>query len=451
MERALFGRETITSLEVAKDSILFPIKEQDYLIAKPTVSVIIPTLNEAKNLPLVLPFLPMDWVDEVILVDGRSIDGTVDIAQQILPSIKVVLEKKKGKGAAMFAGYQAASGDILVVMDADGSNDPREIPRYIKPLLEGADFVKGSRFAPGGGTTDMPRIRKWGNGTFILLSNLLFDTSFSDLCYGFHAFWRHCLDTFQLNNINGFEIDTVLYLQALRKKMRIVEVPSFEGYRFYGEGKLQTFPDGVRVLKTIFKEWVAAMKQKQTDLYPGFRGQRPMGSSKSSGMNLVTPMFLNMIQIMLAAGEHQRWVVPYFLQTVSMMLQAASGSAVVIDENGDVVDGFLFVDGTLQQACVEVMKDMIQNGLIGWTVRSRQSILVHSTFNDPRWLRSSLEPSDMQDRSAISIPVSIGERALAILTLLRPQEKCFTEEELNLFQGVNAYQFFKQPQPNCGT
>ncbi|HUG33944.1 MAG TPA: glycosyltransferase family 2 protein, partial [Anaerolineales bacterium] len=121
--------------------------------ARPTVSVIIPTLNEAKNLPLVLPYLPMNWIDEVILVDGRSTDNTVEVAKQLLPSIKVMLEKRKGKGIAMRTGYESSFGDILVVLDADGSNDPREIPRYVTALLEGADFVKGSRFAPGGGTT----------------------------------------------------------------------------------------------------------------------------------------------------------------------------------------------------------------------------------------------------------------------------------------------------------
>ena len=114
--------------------------------ARPKVSLVIPTLNEAKNLPLILPYIPINWVDEVVLVDGRSTDDTVEVAKQLMPSIRVVMESKKGKGAALRAGYQAAAGDIIVVIDADGSNDPREIPRYILPLLEGADFIKGSRF-----------------------------------------------------------------------------------------------------------------------------------------------------------------------------------------------------------------------------------------------------------------------------------------------------------------
>src|SRR5512133_2785638 len=111
---------------------------------QPTVSVIIPTLNEAKNLPLVLPYIPLDVVTEVILVDGHSTDNTVAVAKRLLPSIKVVNELQQGKGAALRRGYQEANGDILVVLDADGSNDPREIPRFIKTLMEGADFAKGS-------------------------------------------------------------------------------------------------------------------------------------------------------------------------------------------------------------------------------------------------------------------------------------------------------------------
>lgn len=137
---------------------------------RPLVSVVIPTLNEAQNLPLILPLLPLDRVDEVILVDGHSTDGSIEVAQQVLPSVKIIKEKIKGKGAALRAGYRAAIGEILIVLDADGSHDPREIPRFITALLEGADFAKGSRFAPGGGTTDMPWFRKIGNGGFVVLT-----------------------------------------------------------------------------------------------------------------------------------------------------------------------------------------------------------------------------------------------------------------------------------------
>lgn len=240
---------------------------------RPTVSLIIPTLNEAQNLPLILPYIPMDVVDEVILVDGRSTDGTVEISRTIMPSINLVMEKKQGKGAALTAGYKASSGDIIIVMDADGSNDPREIPRFIQALREGADFVKGSRFASGGGTTDMPRIRRLGNAGFVHLVNLLFNGSFTDLCYGYHAFWRYCLNSLDLKDADGFEIDTALYLQAMSNSLKIREVPSFEGYRFYGDGKLRTIPDGWRVLRTILSEFVSSIRPHRHLHHIGFRAQ----------------------------------------------------------------------------------------------------------------------------------------------------------------------------------
>jgi len=260
-----------------------PVQPADSKFQRPTVSVVIPTLNEADNLPLVLPHLPMDWIDDVLLVDGCSTDRTVEVAQKMMPSIKVVLEPQRGKGAALRAGYQRCSGDIIVVMDADGSHDPREISRFVKALMQGSDFVKGSRFAPGGGTTDMPRLRQLGNHFFVRLVNLLFNVHFTDLCYGYHAFWRYCLDSINLDDVEGFEIDTAIYVRALRHRLRLTEVPSFEGYRFRGEGKLRTFPDGLRVLKTILRETLHNLRYPRKAFYEGFRGYLP------DGMPLLAP------------------------------------------------------------------------------------------------------------------------------------------------------------------
>ena len=253
---------------------------------RPSVSVVLPTLNEAENLPLVLPYFPLNWVDEIILVDGLSTDNTVEIAKRLLPSIKVVIEERPGKGAALQAGYRAAVGDIIIVLDCDGSHDPREIPRFVSALMQGADLVKGSRFAPGGGTTDMPRYRQLGNAAFVLLVNLLFRATFTDLCYGYHAFWRYCLSSIHFPSANGFEIDTALYLGALRDQLRITEVPSFEGYRFFGTGKLQTIPDGWRVLMSIMKLWTDSLKPRSAaHPYLGFRGNRFSGSSASPSLS----------------------------------------------------------------------------------------------------------------------------------------------------------------------
>lgn len=216
------------------------------------VSVVIPAMNEAKNLPHVLPRIP-DWVEEVLLVDGRSTDGTVTVARDLLPSIRIVEQEGKGKGAALRSGFAAATGDIIVMLDADGSMDPTEIPAYVGQLLAGADFVKGSRFAQGGGTSDMTALRRAGNWGLTQLVRGLFGGRFSDLCYGYAAFWTRVLPTLALT-ADGFEIETEMNVRALQAKLRVAEVASFEADRIHGESNLNTFRDGWRVAKAIGRQ-----------------------------------------------------------------------------------------------------------------------------------------------------------------------------------------------------
>jgi glycosyltransferase involved in cell wall biosynthesis len=215
-----------------------------------SITVVIPTRNEAKNLPLVLPRIP-DWVDEVILVDGRSTDDTVAVARELLPNIIVIRQDRLGKGDALRLGFAAARGDIIVTLDADGSADPGEIGDFVGMLLAGADFAKGSRFRAGGGTDDMEWYRRAGNWGLLQLVRLRFGGRFTDLCYGYNAFWRDVLLHLNLDNYDGFEIETAMGIQALRSKLRVEEVSSREYKRANGVSNLHTISDGWRVLKTI--------------------------------------------------------------------------------------------------------------------------------------------------------------------------------------------------------
>ena len=218
----------------------------------PTISVVVPTLNEAANLPSVLPFIPR-WVTEVIIVDGRSTDATVEVARALYPDVKVVEQIGKGKGDALRAGFQAATGDIIVMLDADGSTLPSEIPGYVGALLAGADFAKGSRFAQGGGSEDISFGRWLGNTGLVILGNILFRGRYTDLCYGYNAFWRQHLQLLALD-ADGFEIETMMNIRALCRGLRVVEVPSFEARRRHGESRLRPIPDGLRVLRTLLVE-----------------------------------------------------------------------------------------------------------------------------------------------------------------------------------------------------
>jgi glycosyltransferase involved in cell wall biosynthesis len=219
---------------------------------RPTVTVIIPTIDEAANLPHVLPRIPL-WVEEVILVDSHSTDGTVDVARQLIPNVVILQQERLGKGAALRSGFAAARGDIIITLDADGSTDPGEIPAFVGALLAGADFVKGSRFAQGGGTDDMEWYRRLGNWGLLQLVRWRFGCRFTDLCYGYNAFWRHVLPYMELSDSSGFEIETSMNIQALRAGLTVCEVASLEFRRVNGASKLRTFPDGWRVLRTIVR------------------------------------------------------------------------------------------------------------------------------------------------------------------------------------------------------
>jgi glycosyltransferase involved in cell wall biosynthesis len=217
--------------------------------AAPTVSVVIPTLNEVESLPWVIENLP-EWVSEVVIVDGLSTDRTENLARSLRPDVVVVHQYQRGKGAALRAGFAAASGDIVVMIDADGSTDPREMDRFVQALADGADFVKGSRHMEAGGSADFTPLRAAGNKLFVIAANALYGSKFTDLCYGYCAFWRRHVDKLGLT-ADGFEIETQLVLGALKAGLEIREVPSFELERRAGVSNLNAARDGLRVLRTM--------------------------------------------------------------------------------------------------------------------------------------------------------------------------------------------------------
>lgn len=250
---------------------------------RPRISVVIPVLNEERNLPHVAARMPAD-VDEIVVVDGRSVDRSVAVARLLWPDGVHLIQTRTGKGNALACGFAAASGDIIVALDADGSTDPAEIPAFVGALLGGADFAKGSRFIQGGGSTDITRFRRLGNRGLNLVANGLFGTRYTDLCYGYNAFWRHCLSSLRLPDVtatpsqwgDGFEIESLINVRIAAAGLQVTEVGSWERRRIHGNSNLNAIRDGLRVLRTMLWEWTR------------FRRERPRGGSvvRSIGVGL---------------------------------------------------------------------------------------------------------------------------------------------------------------------
>ncbi|WP_371031035.1 glycosyltransferase family 2 protein [Pseudoclavibacter sp. JSM 162008] len=245
----------------------------------PTVTVVIPAKNEASNLEVMLPQLPRGH--EVIVVDANSSDGTADVVRRLRPDASLITQTRKGKGNALSCGFSAATGDIIVMFDADGSADPIEIPLFVDALVSGADFAKGTRFLPGGGSEDITPLRRAGNTGLNLTANLAFGTKFSDLCCGYNAFWRDMLPVLDLPEPgtsqpdlmlwgDGFEIETIINCRMAVADARIREVPSVEKRRIHGESHLRTWADGTRVLRTLATERTRArnVKRRSPELTP---------------------------------------------------------------------------------------------------------------------------------------------------------------------------------------
>ena len=224
------------------------------------VSVVIAAMNEAENLPYVFARLP-EGLHEVILVDGHSVDETAAVARSLRPDIVIVPQTGRGKGNALAEGFAVCTGEIVVALDADGSTDAAEIPRFVAALCNGADFVKGSRFAQGGSSTDITRIRSVGNHVLNTLVNTLYGTHYTDLCYGYNAFWARCLPYMHVD-CDGFEVETLINVRIAKAGLVIHEVPSYEHPRLHGSSNLHAVRDGSRVLRTIVLERISAASRR---------------------------------------------------------------------------------------------------------------------------------------------------------------------------------------------
>ena len=155
------------------------------------VSVIFPTRNEEGCIGRVLREVPRQVVDEIIVIDGRSTDHTAEEAKaELRPTDKFVIQKGKGYGGAFREAFDIATGDVIIMMDADGSHDPKDIPAIVDKVERGYEYVMASRYAPGGRSDDDTFIRWFGNRFFTWLTNAVHSTRVTDSLYLYTAITR---------------------------------------------------------------------------------------------------------------------------------------------------------------------------------------------------------------------------------------------------------------------
>jgi len=228
------------------------------------ISIIIPARNEADNIYKILSEIELD-VYEIIVIDGNSTDGTVLNASKHPKKPIVVTQNSKGKGAALSLGFKISAGDVVIAVDADGSNDPRELQNFVNQIKSGADLVKGSRNLFGGGSEDLTQFRNFGNFFLTAIANIVFKTKWTDLAYGYFAIRKDLLNkmkiseydsksSFWLSYGQGFEIESLICCRAARVGAKIIEIPSFERNRWSGSSNLKSIPDGLRALFAILYE-----------------------------------------------------------------------------------------------------------------------------------------------------------------------------------------------------
>lgn len=263
----------------------------------PRLTIVVPAMNEARNLETVLPELPA--TAEIIVVDGHSTDDTADVVRRIRPDALLLQQTRRGKGNALAVGFEAATGDIIVMFDADGSADPKEIPRFVHALRDGADFAKGSRVLPGGGSDDITVIRSLGNRVLTGITNATFGTGYSDLCYGFNAFWADVLPFLALPHSlprtremlwgDGFEIETMINCRVAAAGLQIREIPSTELARRFGESNLNATTDGLRVARTLWAERSRMHRGRSIAAELRYTGQEYVPAPRASAESAMTP------------------------------------------------------------------------------------------------------------------------------------------------------------------
>lgn len=227
------------------------------------VSVIVPSFNEAGCIQAVLENISRQNVDEILVVDGHSTDGTGELVERL--GYHLIFQEGRGLGKAIETGIKNTTGEIIIIMDADGSHEPADIPKLLEKIRQGYDVVIASRYISGpkmrnllffyrkSSSYDDTFIREFGNRLFTFMCRKIYHIDVHDILMGYKAFRRNIFEKINLNEA-GQQFDAEIMIKAKKAGFKIGEVPTVEHKRKYGRSKLSVPCDGFRVLRVIIKE-----------------------------------------------------------------------------------------------------------------------------------------------------------------------------------------------------
>ncbi len=215
------------------------------------ITLFVPTLNEIEGMKAVMPRVKREWVDEILVLDGNSTDGTVEYARA--QGYRVIMQKSKGITNAYREGLQVAEGDIIVAFSPDGNSLPEAIPALIQKMKEGYDMVIGSRYLDGAKSEDDDPVTAFGNWMFTAMINLCFGGHYTDSLVILRAFKRDIVNKLHIN-VPRAGMEPILSIRCAKEKLKVTEIPASEPKRIGGIRKMNPLLNGMDILRLIFAE-----------------------------------------------------------------------------------------------------------------------------------------------------------------------------------------------------
>ena len=215
-------------------------------------TLFIPVLNEIESSQHIMPQVNRDWVDEILVVDGNSTDGTGAYFEK--EGYKVIYQKSKKLGGAYWEALEEATGDVIIPFSPDGNSIPETIPRLVDKMKEGYDVVIASRYREGAKSEDDDPVTAFGNWMFTRMANLLHGCNYTDLLVMFRAFKKDLFYDLDLTRTEHPYFEQELLIRAHKHKLNITEIPADEPKRIGGTRKVSVLYNGSIILYAIWKE-----------------------------------------------------------------------------------------------------------------------------------------------------------------------------------------------------